>query len=150
MNLSRLLTHPERFIQPVSQEILNEESDEPELILESHLQQALSESNALELLKGNIANTEELVSLQMDTIRNRLLYMNTVVSVISLCVATASLVGSMFGMNLVNHLEDDENAFYEVVFGTIAMAAIILLVFLVLISKTGIVPSSTRKLRMSR
>jgi magnesium transporter len=34
MNLSRLLTHPERFLQPVPEEILREESDEPELILE--------------------------------------------------------------------------------------------------------------------
>lgn len=33
MNLSRLLTAPERFIQPVPDEILEEESDEPELIL---------------------------------------------------------------------------------------------------------------------
>jgi magnesium transporter len=28
MNLSRLITHPERFIQPVPEEVLNEESDE--------------------------------------------------------------------------------------------------------------------------
>lgn len=145
MNLSRLITHPERFIQPVSQEILNEESDEPELILEAYMQQALSEANALELLKGNISNTEELVSLQMDTVRNRLLYMNTVVSVISLCVATASLIGSIFGMNLINHLESDENAFFEVVFGTITVCVIILILFLVLISNTGIVPSNPRK-----
>lgn len=35
MNLSHLITHPERFIQPVSAQILEEESDEPELILVS-------------------------------------------------------------------------------------------------------------------
>jgi magnesium transporter len=34
-NLSRLISHPERFIQPVSPQILEEESDEPELILVS-------------------------------------------------------------------------------------------------------------------
>jgi magnesium transporter len=34
-NLSRLITHPERFIQPVSRAVLEEESDEPELILVS-------------------------------------------------------------------------------------------------------------------
>lgn len=33
MNLSRLITHPERFIQPVARAVLEEESDEPELIL---------------------------------------------------------------------------------------------------------------------
>jgi magnesium transporter len=38
MNLLRLITHPERFIIPVTQSVLDEESDEPELILEAHLQ----------------------------------------------------------------------------------------------------------------
>lgn len=61
MNLSRLLTHPERFLQPVSQEILHEESDEPELILEAYLQQALSIVNELDLLKAQIMTTQEQI-----------------------------------------------------------------------------------------
>lgn len=145
MNLSRLITHPERFIQPVSQDILNEESDEPELILEAHLQQALSEVNALELLKGQILNTEELVSLQMDTIRNRLLYINTVVSLASLSVAIASMIGSVFGMNLINGLEYDEDAFGKVVVGTLVGMLCFLLVFLWIISRTGLMPTNPRK-----
>ena len=150
MNLSRLITHPDRFIQPVAQHILDEESDEPELILEVYLQQALSEVNALELLKGNVLNTEELVSLQMDTVRNRLLYINTVVSVVSLSVASASLVGSIFGMNLTNHMENDPNTFKEVVGGTIAGCAIMLTSVMWLISKTGVMPANTQKRLYSR
>ena len=119
MNLSRLITHPERFIQPVSQEILEEESDEPELLLESYMQQSLSVANTLELLKGQITSTEELVTMKLDAIRNRLLYISTMVSIASLCVATASLVGSIFGMNLLNNLENDANAFAQVLIGTI-------------------------------
>ena len=119
MNLSRLITHPERFIQPVSQEILEEESDEPELLLESYMQQSLSVVNTLELLKGQITSTEELVTMKLDAIRNRLLYISTMVSIASLCVATASLVGSIFGMNLLNNLENDANAFAQVLIGTL-------------------------------
>jgi len=77
MNLSRLLTNPERFIQPVPEEVLEEESDEPELILgrfpsltpaadilkpdifaillvhaEANLQIGLSLVNALDLVDG--------------------------------------------------------------------------------------------------
>ena len=119
MNLSRLITHPERFIQPVSQEILEEESDEPELLLESYMQQSLSTANTLELLQGQITSTEELVTMKLDAIRNRLLYISTMVSIASLCVATASLVGSIFGMNLLNNLENDPNAFAQVLAGTL-------------------------------
>lgn len=100
MNLSRLLTHPERFLQPVSKEILHEESDEPELILEAYLQQALSIVNELDSLKKQIMTTEEQISMTLDAIRNRLLYINTLLSVASLCVAVGSFVGSIFGMNL--------------------------------------------------
>ena len=65
MNLSRLITHPERFIQPVGREVLEEESDEPELILEAYLQEALSIGNSLEFLKNQVLNTEEQVAMKM-------------------------------------------------------------------------------------
>lgn len=119
MNLSRLLTHPERFLQPVPEEILHEESDEPELILEVYLQQALSIVNELDLLKGQIITTEEQISMQLDAIRNRLLFINTLLSVASLCVAIGSFVGSIFGMNLTNHIEDHPTAFTRVTIGTV-------------------------------
>ncbi|KAL7527027.1 hypothetical protein ACHAXR_001764 [Thalassiosira sp. AJA248-18] len=119
MNVSRLLTHPERFLQPVSKDILHEESDEPELILEAYLQQALSIVNELDLLKGQIMTTEEQISMTLDAIRNRLLYINTLLSVASLCVAVGSFVGSIFGMNLTNHIEQVDTAFIRVTVGVI-------------------------------
>ena len=137
MNLSRLLSNPERFIQPVSQQILEEESDEPELILEAHLQQALGVVNALQLLQGKILTTEELVSLQMDTIRNRLLYINTLVSLISLCVGIGSFVGSIFGMNLINHIETAPHAFIQIVVGTILGCIFILIGLLYTLHMAG-------------
>ena len=120
MNLSRLITHPERFVQPVSRVVLHEESDEPELILEAYLQQALSIVNSLDLLKGQILTTEEQISMTLDAIRNRLLYINTLLSVAMLCVTTGAFIGSIFGMNLWNHIEEDDTAFYRVTYGTLA------------------------------
>jgi magnesium transporter len=54
MNLSRLVTHPENFVQPISPEMLEIESDEPELVLESNLHDALTLSNALDLIQGQV------------------------------------------------------------------------------------------------
>lgn len=119
MNLSRLLTHPERFLLPVPDEILHEESDEPELILEVYLQQALSIVNELDLLKGQIITTEEQISMQLDAIRNKLLFINTLLSVATLCVAIGSFIGSMYGMNLTNHIEAEPTAFIRVFVGTV-------------------------------
>ncbi len=125
MNLSRLLTHPERFMQPVPQEVLEEESDEPELILETYLQQALSIVNALDLLKGQIVTTQEQISMTLDALRNRLLFINTLLSLASLCVTIGAFIGSLFGMNITNPLQDtpDSTNFLKVVWVTSSLVA---------------------------
>jgi magnesium transporter len=133
MNLSRLITHPERFIQPVPEEVLNEESDEPELILEVYLQQALSIFNQLDLLQGQVTTSEELMAMQLDTVRNRLLYINAVLSTFTLTVTCAALVGSIYGMNVKNPIEDNPSAFQVIVTGTalgcFAFLVVLLFVF---------------------
>lgn len=141
MNLSRLLSHPERFIQPVSQAVLEEESDEPELILEAHLQIAQTLTNSLDLVQGQIDTAAELVDQKLDAQRNRLLFANMVISILSLCVACGSLVGSIFGMNLKNRMEDEADKFNKIAFGTLAgtigMAGFILFI----LRYSGTVPS---------
>lgn len=140
MNLSRLLTNPERFIQPVPQEVLEEESDEPELILEAHLQIAFTLENALELIQGQIDTASELVDQKLDAVRNRILYVNMVISVMSLCVGSASLVGSIFGMNLTNGLELDDSAFKQVTAGTIASAVALGILIISVLVYSGTIP----------
>ena len=106
MNLSRVLSHPQRFVQGVAPNILHEESDEPELILENYMQQALSIVNMLDTQKLQIATTQEQISMTLDAMRNKLLYINTVVSLGSFVVGSGSFIGSLFGMNVVNPYQD--------------------------------------------
>jgi len=141
MNLSRLMSHPERFLQPVSQDILNEESDEPELILEAYLQQALCESNALELLKGNISSTESLVNVKLDAIRNRLLYINTMIAVFTLSVTVETVVGSFYGTNLDNHLLESPTAWWNVTMWTAVVCAVIVIIFTWILYRIGVTPN---------
>ncbi|CAJ1910638.1 unnamed protein product [Cylindrotheca closterium] len=141
MNLSRLLSHPERFIQPVSQATLDEESDEPELILEAHLQRAYTLTNALNLVQGQVNTTEEFVVQKSDSIRNRLLYINMLISLLSLAVAGASFVGSVFGMNVPNPLEDDESAFTFLTAVTIGGSLGFVIIVFFIIRLVGVLPS---------
>jgi Mg2+ and Co2+ transporter CorA len=141
MNLSRLLTHPERFIQPVPEEILNEESDEPELILEAHLQHAFSLTNSLDLMRGEIQTTHELMNQRLDAVRNRLLLANMLISIGSLCVAAASYIGSMFGMNVPIWLDDDPTAFAQIVMGTCLGMLSMVLAFGLILWYAGILPN---------
>jgi magnesium transporter len=142
MNLTRLLTHPERFIQPVSQEVLEEESDEPELILEAHLQTALTLTNAIDLMQGQIDTAADLVEQKLDSVRNRILYANMMISIVSVCVASASLVGSLLGMNLNNHIDEKPNAFKQTVLGTLVGAVAMGAATIFLLTYSGAIPRS--------
>jgi hypothetical protein len=145
MNLSRLLTHPQRFIQPVPQEVLEEESDEPELILEANLQIVLTILNSLDLIQGQIDTASELVDQKLDALRNRLLFANMLISVFTLAVTFAALIGSIFGMNLTNPLEEDTGTgpFRRVVIGT-SLSSIALVVFILwVLTYSGTVPRTS-------
>ncbi len=145
MNLSRLLSHPERFVQPVPQAVLEEESDEPELILEAHIQRGHTLINALALVEGQISSTEDFAVRKSDTIRNRLLFSNMVISILSLSVATGSFVGSLFGMNVTNFYEESANAFRIIVFTTIGGIFFCVAVVLVVLQKMGALPNVFKK-----
>mmetsp|Transcript_3711 Transcript_3711/g.5061 ORF Transcript_3711/g.5061 Transcript_3711/m.5061 type:complete len:460 (-) Transcript_3711:264-1643(-) len=126
MNLSRLISHPHLFIQPVDAITLQEESDEPEIILEAYVQHGQSSINALTSLLSKIESIEDAVSMKLDTKRNQLLYINTFVSVLSTSISACSLVGSIFGMNLTNHLEDSDSAFVIVLIFTLTGGVMIM------------------------
>lgn len=82
---------------------------------------------------GEIQTTQELINQRLDAVRNRLLLANMIISIGSFCVAIGSFIGSIFGMNVINHIEEDPNAFKQIVIGTcLGMVSMVFLVGLVL------------------
>jgi len=125
MNLTRVVLHPERFLQSTSEEILEMEGSEPSFIIEAHLSTAYTLQNVLRLINGQIDSASELVDRKQDAARNKILLANTIISIFTLCVGSASLIGSLFGMNLTNHLETNGRAWTIVVVATMAMSIVI-------------------------
>jgi magnesium transporter len=142
MNLSRLITHPERFIQPVPESILEEESDEPELILESHLRAGFTLQNTLKLIQGQIDTASELIDQKQDEIRNKLLLANMLISVFSLCVASGSFIGSIYGMNVVNGQEQNPKIFDRIIAFTVTGMFLMTILIFVLLRQTGTIPKT--------
>ena len=150
------MTNPERFRQPVPQAVLEEEGDEPELILEAYSQQgeencrvlhnitlltplaALGTASSLRLLSANVASTEALVLMSLDAVRNRLLAYNTLLALLSTCLAMCTLVSGFFGMNLENKLEGSETAFVQVVTWTMVGAGTACVAFVGLFWRLGL------------
>lgn len=140
MNLTRLMLHPERFVQSTSEDVLEEEGAEPSFIIEAHLNTAFTLQNVLHLIKGQIDSASELVDRKQDAARNKILLANTIITVFSLCVGSASLVGSFFGMNLTNHLETNSNAWMIVLVSTMAMAIVIGVLAIYALTWSGALP----------
>ncbi|GKY93664.1 hypothetical protein MPSEU_000333800 [Mayamaea pseudoterrestris] len=137
MNLSRLLTHPENFVQPVSPQTLENESDEPELILESHLQHGYSLMNTLDLIQGKIESASDLWEQQLDATRNKILLANMLLTTVALCLTAASVVGSFLGMNIGVPGEGVDGYFMPVVTGTMGGVVVLGLLILGALVMTG-------------
>ena len=103
------------------------------------MQQSLTIVNSLHLLKGQISSTEELIAMHLDAVRNRLLYISTLVSIASLAVGVGSLIGSIFGMNVISTEWTDERpgAFLQITILTV-LGAIAMFVVLSLVALRGI------------
>ena len=137
MNLSRLITHPENFIQPVSPEVLENESDEPELILESHLQHGYSLMNTLELIQGKVESASDLWEQRLDATRNKILLANMLLTTGSMCLTAMSVVGSFLGMNIGIPGEGQDGYFMPVVVGSVGGSTLLGLFILAALILTG-------------
>lgn len=138
MNLTRVIEEPEKYIKPST--FLEELADEPELILEAHLQTAYTLKNTLVLIQGQVDTASDLIDQKQDVTRNKLLTANMLISVFSLCIASGSFIGSLFGMNVVNSLESSSSAFDIIVGVTVAGTVLLATVILAALFWTGTLP----------
>jgi magnesium transporter len=131
MNLSRQQAEPHLFHPVVLNEVL-EDHEDFELLYEACLQSVNTLSTNLELAQHQITNAEEFNMMKLDTARNRLLTAEIIFSLVSMCASLGSLVASLFGMNLTNHLEDSSTAFGQVTaataISTVSLAALVCIV----------------------
>jgi hypothetical protein len=146
MNLSRLITHPDHFVQSVPQWVLDKESAEPELILEANLHIGTAILNYLKLVQGQINSAKELVDQMQDARRNHLLLADIMISVFSLVVALGSVVGSFFGMNVPNGWETNTTVFKPIVNFTVLGCSLVCIFIMGILWFSGTIPHSVRPL----
>lgn len=82
-----------------------------ELLLESYLQHINYVHDEIEEISDEITNTEESFSLQLDFIRNRMMKFELFLSIASFIAATGACISGIFGMNFLNHLEQNKYIF---------------------------------------
>lgn len=75
----------------------------------------------------------------MDAARNKFLLATLCISIASLTLSAISCVSSIFGMNLINHFEEDPNKFYQVTFGSIGGSLVLGVAILAGMIFTGVI-----------
>jgi Mg2+ and Co2+ transporter CorA len=111
-------------------ELLLDEGDpynlhvEVELLFEDYLLQMDEVLHSLRSVQSSITNTEEVVEIELDLLRNRIMRYEMLLELSGLVVGVAAAVTGAFGMNLVNHFEEHTSMFYQVSAGLVVFMAV--------------------------
>ena len=77
-----------------------------------------------------IEETDQFVNSHQDNVRNELMKMGLIIEILAVTLGFGAVVGGIFGMNVVNHLEQDSNAFLIILVGMIVFMVSIFAGFL--------------------
>jgi magnesium transporter len=118
-----------------------ENHDEVEMLLEAYMQVIDELVNRADLLNNAIEDTEDLVMIHLDTLRNRLLSVDLALNIFGMAFAFGGCVSSVFGMNLLFPLDTPSRGNYSfliVVLVIVGFAVVVPWVSLVALKKRGL------------
>ncbi|KDO32724.1 hypothetical protein SPRG_02422 [Saprolegnia parasitica CBS 223.65] len=118
MYLTQLYQNPRML-----NELWTFDAEEAESLLEVYLQDIHSTKTKVALILHRIQNTESVVMLKMDAVRNYLLTADMIFTLIMVCMTFGMFVTAAFGMNLTSGLEATPGAFLTVLVSTIGFSA---------------------------
>ncbi|KAG6613397.1 CorA Metal Ion Transporter (MIT) Family [Phytophthora cinnamomi] len=97
------------------------DSEEIEVLIENYLQDIFSTRTKAELMQHRISNTESLVMMQLDSVRNYLLGVDVIFSIVVISLSVGTFIAGVFGMNLHSGLEEADGWFLGVVILTVSI-----------------------------
>eukprot|EP00027_Filamoeba_sp_ATCC50430_P014955 CAMPEP_0168571148 /NCGR_PEP_ID=MMETSP0413-20121227/17169_1 /TAXON_ID=136452 /ORGANISM="Filamoeba nolandi, Strain NC-AS-23-1" /LENGTH=389 /DNA_ID=CAMNT_0008603957 /DNA_START=140 /DNA_END=1309 /DNA_ORIENTATION=+ len=113
-----------------------QQHEEIESLLETYLRQIEHMSNEVQQLQQEIVATDEYLNIQLDSVRNKIMRLNVLLSLGSFSTGFSGLTAAVFGMNLPSTLETSTIAFPLVTSGILmGNAAIFLSTYFYLKSK---------------
>merc|ERR1711988_327627 len=112
--LSLYLTHPDRQ---------ESEQEEVELLLGSYSADLDEIETEIKIFIDMIEDTDQFISAHLDSVRNEIIKLSLFIEVGALIMASGAVVSGIFGMNLLNKIEEHEHGFMLVCMGILIMMA---------------------------
>jgi len=88
--------------------------DDVEMMFEDYLLQFDEVLTAVRDCTRDVKNSEEIMEIELDLLRNRILRFEMLIEITGLVVAMGAAVTGLFGMNLISYGEDHKYMFYIV------------------------------------
>ncbi|GLD92953.1 hypothetical protein PINS_up001545 [Pythium insidiosum] len=100
------------------------DSEEAEVLIENYLQEIVSTRTKALLMQHRIQNTESLVMLKLDSMRNYLLGVDIFFSIVAISISIGTFIAGVFGMNLDSKLQETKGWFWGVTVASIVLMVI--------------------------
>ncbi|ETW08481.1 hypothetical protein H310_01054 [Aphanomyces invadans] len=110
----------------VSPDSMGLDVEEAEALIEAYLLDIHAMRTKVGLLQTRMVNTENIVMLKLDSVRNALLSIDTIFGMVMLAMNMAMFVSSAFGMNLVSGYETQPHLFWAVLGVSTTCAALMI------------------------
>ncbi|KAL4109234.1 hypothetical protein PRIC1_000936 [Phytophthora ramorum] len=114
------------------------DSEEAEVLIENYLQDIFSTRTKADLMQHRITNTESLVMLKLDSMRNYLLRVDLVFSLVTISLSVGTLLAGVFGMNLASGVEDAWGWFWGVAITCVVAFVVITLMGVMFFKQKGV------------
>ncbi|RLN59227.1 hypothetical protein BBJ28_00016448 [Nothophytophthora sp. Chile5] len=114
------------------------DSEEAEVLIENYLQDIFSTRTKADLMQHRITNTESLVMLKLDSMRNYLLGVDLIFSLIVISLSVGTLIAGVFGMNLASGIEEAGGWFWGVVITTVVAFLVITMIGILFFKQKGV------------
>eukprot|EP00624_Nannochloropsis_granulata_P001036 evm.model.NODE_14694_length_7698_cov_13.089114.3 len=98
---------------------------EVELLLENYLRQLSLTGQQIKILQARVQSAQEVFAINVDLMRNRVLRITLLLTVVSTSLASAATMGAFFGMNvkLPGSLDTNPEAFMYITIGALGLGA---------------------------
>lgn len=138
MNLTAMKIQPHIF-QNLSKLNIHEKT---ESLIEVHLYDFNGLLSEVELLSEKIKHSEEFALFRLSSVRNQLMIVNTVLSILTSVIGFCAYITGLFGMNLDNviYLQPIHGMFTGVLVSTLVLIPITTIAILTILNKYNYVP----------
>ena len=98
-----------------------DDHEEIQQLFEAHLADLEDIVTETKIFNDMIEDTDQFISAHLDSVRNEIIKLSLFIEIGALIMASGAVVSGIFGMNLLNKIENYEHGFMLVCIGILAM-----------------------------